>query len=162
MWCAFSSCAPLVLNTPPYAIPPAFPMDRRLQETGTAAASDPWLARDLADARACRKLSDRLESRLRVGVGRFDSARRRSGDQAGQALVGSAATHLSYLNLVGCRIIYRSHLDSAGLPFTISTASLDSAEAVEILQATLAALRSGTSDTGLVDSLAARIPSMLR
>lgn len=146
---------PVIRGVPP-------PPDSRVRGIGRAAAHDLTLARDLADARSCRNLSDHLESRLRVGVGRYDSARSVRGDSATGALVKAAASSLGIQNLVGCRILYRSDLDSAGFPYVISTSALDSLEAADVLRSTLLALRGGSRDTALVDSLIGRIPSMLR
>lgn len=157
VWSAFTACAPSHHSN---IQPHSFGL-RRIRATGTALARDMALARDLADARACRNLSERLESRLREGVGDFDFDRRKQGDSASRALTQAAGYSLRTQNLVGCRILYRSDLDSAGLPYVISTSVLDSAEAVDVLRSTLQALRNGSRDTSLVDSLISRLPTMM-
>ncbi|MBK8803274.1 MAG: hypothetical protein IPN71_14690 [Fibrobacteres bacterium] len=161
VWCAFTSCAPRMAADRWPGQPLQAVASPRLEGLGTGKATDPSLARDLADSRACRNLATALEARVRVAMTHLDSLRGMPNGPTQRGLGEGVGNLLRNTNLVGCRIERRLGSHSKP-PFSLqSVAVMDSAEAVEAARAAVESARAYFPDTAFADTLLSRMPSLL-
>lgn len=140
---------------------PSPPVKIRPEGRGSATADDPALAKDIADARACRDLARVLEGRVRSGLMRLEPMRATPSDPTRRAFHEAVGNSIRNGNLVGCQIQQRLGTTS-GTPRSIqSIAVVDSAEVVEIVRSALESARSSGSDSTRMDTFLIQLPALL-